>query len=445
MSDLTTAVQTILDKQDGYLLAEAYYDGTVEEIFASPAVKRELAKSGDQFRVNYAATPVDAVANRLEVTGVTGTEASAQTLIGSVFQENNLELELTQLITKTLIYGSAYLIAWPDETGQTQIYYNSPLSTVVIYDPENPRKPHVAAKLWPVEIDGKTRHRLNLFYADRIEKYLSASERLPFTVKDSDFEPYIDDETDEQGTVPNEFGQIPVFHFTTGIDQYGRPEHLAAYGAQDMINKLLISQMASVDHYGFPTRYALAASHEGTPVSLTDETDDDDVLDSSPGSVWWLQNVEKVGQFTAADPKSFIDPYREYVRAMASVTSTPFHVFEAVATNVSGQAVRAAEAPLVKKTRTRQLSIGNTLRRLFLFVLAINKIPGDVQVHWRQIESIDTAERWEIANRKVQAGLPVEQVLAEEGYDTEQIETWKTAGLLNKQENINNIEGETAA
>ncbi|WP_143860713.1 hypothetical protein, partial [Nocardia cerradoensis] len=71
-------------------------------------------------------------------------------------------------------------------------------------------------------------------------------------MKENDFEPYGDD-----WLVINEFGTLPVFHFTTGIDQYGKPEHEAAYAAQDAINKLLASQMASVEHYGFPTRYAL--------------------------------------------------------------------------------------------------------------------------------------------------------------------------------------------
>lgn len=424
MSLLTLSVQTILDKQDEYLQAENYYNGTVDEIFASSSVKRELAKSGDHYRVNYAATPVNAVANRLEVTGVSTLSDAAELVIGTTWQENNLELTLVELITKTLVYGSAYMTVWPDADGQVQLYYNSPLSTVVLYDPENPRKAVVAAKLWPVEVDGKPRSRVNLYYPDRIEKYLSASERLPFTVKDSDFEPFIDDESDENGSVPNEFGSIPVFHFTTGIDQYGKPEHINAYSCQDMINKLLISQLASVEHYGFPTRWMLQRDQTGTSSDWGDD-DDEDQLTGAPGEVWSLAGVEKVGQFTPADPKSYIDPYKEYVRAMASVTDTPFHVFEAVATNVSGEALRASEAPLIKKIRTRQLSIGNTLRKVFIFILKINNIDEDVQLQWRGIESIDTKEQWEINYKKIQAGLPIRQMLIEQGYDPEIVDTWE--------------------
>lgn len=447
MSDLTNAVQTILDTQQHYRQAENYYNGTVPEFFASPSVARELAKLGDPNRVNFAATPVNAVANRLEVTGVTTISEPARIVVDQVWQQNNLELELTQLINRTLVYGSAYVICWPDADGTTQIYYNSPLNMVMLYDPENPRQPRVAAKLWSVTVDDKPRTRLNLYYADRIEKYLSTSERLPLTVKDTDFEPYIDEQTDENGSVANPFGQIPVFHFTTGVDQYGRPEHINAYGPQDAINKMLVSQMASVEHYGFPTRWMLRDAN-----ALSDPSNDpepDDRLDSAPGQVWDLAGIQKVGQFEAAKPETYIKPYREYVRALASVTDTPLHYFENTYTNVSGESLRAAEAPLVKKVRTRQLAIGHTLRQLFVFVLKMNKLDEDVQIQWRQIESIDTKEQWEIAYKKLQAGLPVEQILLEQGYDTELVAQWKKEGLLETKTSTTDlpntdIEGEAA-
>lgn len=447
MSLLTNAVQQILDTQDYYLQAENYYYGNVDEIFASKRVQRALADSNNAHRVNYAATPVNAVANRLEVTGVSTLSDEAETVIDQTWQTNNLELELTQLINKTLVYGSAYATVWPDATGETQIFYNSPLSTVVLYDPENPRIPTVAAKLWSVEIKtNEYRTRLNLYFADRIEKYISKSDQLPMTVKDDDFELI-----EQDSIVPNPYNQIPVFHLTTGIDQYGQPEHINAYGPQDAINKLLVSQMASIEYYGFPQRYALTGEHNGSSPSdwaESGDADDPNAMSNEPGAFLWLQNVIKVGQFTPADPKSYIEPYREQVRAMASVTDTPFHVFEAVATNVSGEAVRAAEAPLVKKVRTRQLAIGNTLRKLFLFVLKINGIDEDVQLQWRQIESIDTSEQWDINKKKVDAGLPVDQMLLEAGYDTQLVAEWLNNGHLNRpkvpaENAINKIEGET--
>lgn len=432
MSELKTAVQEILDRTKGYQTAQRYYDGTVDEIFASAKVKRALEKTGNQFRVNYAKTPVDAVGSRLEITGVATLSDQAKQVVDQAWQQNNLELELSQIITNTLIYGDSYVFVWPDEQQQTQIYYNSPLSTVVIYDVENPRKPAYAAKMFPIELEGQQRVRVNLYFAGRICKFISKSESLPITVQDSDFEPFIDEDTDEQGQLLNEYGQIPIFHLSTGS-----PEHLSAYGPQNAINKLLISQMSSVEAYGFPTRYVMAGEHTGSPSDFGDD-DDSNTLSNEPGEVWWLQNVQKVGQFDAAKPETLISPYREYVRAMASVTSTPLSYFENTQTNVSGEALRAAEAPLVKKVRLRQLAIGSALRKMFLFVLKLNNLDEDVQLQWRQIESIDTSEQWDIIKKKRDAGLPAEQIWLEHGYDTALIEQWKNAGLLDQPATTNN-------
>ncbi|WP_158170905.1 phage portal protein [Rhodococcus sp. JT-3] len=437
MSELKTAVQTILDRAKGYQTAQKYYDGTVDEIFASAKVKRALEKTGNQFRVNYAKTPVDAVGSRLELTGVATLSDQAKQVVDQAWQENNLELELSQIITNTLVYGDSYVFVWPDEQDQTQIYYNSPLTTVVIYDVENPRKPAYAAKMWTIELeDGRQRVRVNLYFAGRICKYISKSESLPMTVQDSDFEPFVDEDTDEQGQLVNEYGQIPIFHLSTGT-----PEHLSAYGPQNAINKLLISQMSSVEAYGFPTRYVIAGDHTGSPSDFGDD-DDSNSLSNEPGELWWLQNVNKVGQFDPAKPETLISPYREYVRAMASVTSTPLSYFENTQTNVSGEALRAAEAPLVKKVRLRQLAIGSALRKMFLFVLKLNQIDEDVQLQWRQIESIDTSETWDIIKKKRDAGLPAEQIWLEHGYDTALIEQWRRAGLLDQPATTNITEKE---
>lgn len=424
MSNLTTAVQTILDKQAEYNMAEDYYDGTVDEIFASPAVKRALHKTGDQFRVNFAATPVNAVANRLEITGVAGISDEANKVIDNVWTTNELELEVNNIHNRALVYGDAYLFVWAYE-GELEMYYNSPKTTVVVYDSENPRVPAFGAKMWEfVNEDGDERVRVNLYYADRVEKYVSKAKTLPMSVKDDTFEPFVDEDTDSNGVMENPFGQIPIFHFRTNRP-FGKPEHMNAYGPQDMINKILITQMASIEQYGFPQRYILAGDHSEAPDDFDEDEPDTGELSGEPGEIWYLKNVQKVGQFEAAKPDTYLEPYREYIRSMASVTETPLHYFENTHTNVSGESLRAAEAPLVKKVRTRQLSFGSTWREIFKFVLSTFGIEEDVQIHWKSIESIDTKEQWEINYKKVQAGLPESQMLLEQGYDAALVAQWE--------------------
>lgn len=257
MTDLTLAVNEILDRRNEYQTAEEYYEGTAEEVYTTAAIKRALRKTVNRFRLNFAATPVDTVNNRLEIASVSAVSDEAGSYLDRVWASNELTLEVGEIHKNALIYGDAYLIVWPMDD-VLQVYYNSPLTTVVLYDEENPRLKRVGAKVWEItNSDGKTRTRVNLYYADRLEKYISLGERLPHTPKDSDFVPFVDETTDANGVMKHGLGEMPVFHFRTERPK-GKPEHLNAYGAQDMINKLVVMQMASADFHGFPQRIALA-------------------------------------------------------------------------------------------------------------------------------------------------------------------------------------------
>ncbi|WP_405538106.1 phage portal protein [Streptomyces sp. NBC_00075] len=441
MTDLTLAVNEILDRRDGYLTAEEYYEGTAEEVYTTAAIKRALRKTVNRFRLNFAATPVDTVNNRLEIASVSAISEKAGSYLDKVWASNELTLEVGEIHKRALIYGDAYLIVWPDGDS-LQIHYNSPLTTVVLYDEENPRLKRVAAKVWEITVSGKARTRVNLYYADRLEKYISLGERLPLTPKDADFIPFVDDTTDADGVMVHGLGEIPVFHFRTERPK-GKPEHLAAYGVQDMISKLVVMQMASADFHGFPQRYALAA--EGSSESADFGDDSESVgISSTPGELAILNGIKEVGQFPAAEPSTFLEPFKAYVRSMASTTSTPLHYFEPTGNVPSGEALRTAEAPLVKKVRNRQLAFGATWREVFSFILRDGAFNEDVQVHWKPVETFDTKEAMEIAYKKIQIGIPLAQVAAEMGYDAALIKTWIVEKESTSVQPGNDIPGETS-
>lgn len=414
MSDITDAIEQLLDKVEDYEKAEHYYDGDVEERFASERIRRVLARTGEDFRANFAAVPVDTVLNRLEIAGVTTTSDEGDKVIGKAFQDNDLMLEAQDVHKRALIYGDSYLTVWPDN-GEIQVYYNSPINTIVLYEQKRPRQKRLAAKLWKVG-EHPDRYQLNLYYPDRVVKYLSKSKSIK---RDQDWI--------HQETVDNPFGRIPIFHFRTSR-QYGDPEHKRAFGPQDAVNKLIITQMNTVDYQGAPQRYALAGNQQTNEITDfdEDETDRENLgsLQNGPGELWYLKGIDKVGQFNPADPKAFLEPLREYVRAMATLTQTPLHYFEPTGNVPSGESLRVAEAPLIKKVKDRQLSFGATWREVFTFLLSMNNLNDDVQVKWEKHESTDELTSWRIANEKKKAGLPDSQIFTEMGYDEELIREW---------------------
>jgi hypothetical protein len=404
-----------LTKKDGYNRAETYYEGTQPEVFLNQRWFKLFQKNQSDFRFNFSKTVVDAVLNRLEIDQVETSSPQADEYMASLLEQADIKLDINEIHRNTLIYGDSYAIVWPDENGKLAIDYNSPLTTVVVYDQENPRKKLFAAKMWQYADYDTKRIHLNLYYPDRIEKYAGYGE--------------IENMGTPQGanfilteTIANPWGEVPVFHFRTH-KPYGRPEHADAFGPQDAINKLVNTHMMTVDYQGAPQRYAL--SNGGNAAEMDDFSEDDTArenigtLKNGPGELWYLQGVQTVGQFPAADPKTFTEPVNEFVNQMAAITSTPTHYFMRGSYIPSGQALRVSEAPLTKKVLNRQMALESTWKDLFLFMLKIEGISAVIDIDWSNAETVDEVDRWDVAVRKKSVGMPLEQILLELGYDAE--------------------------
>lgn len=428
MTDIKKALESIIAKREGYKQAEAYYEGLNEEIFTHQRWFRLFRNERSTFRFNFSKTVVDAVHNRLEIEQVETTTPEGDNYINQIWEQTDLKLDINEIHKNTLVYGDCYAIVWPDMQGNLAIDYNSPMNTTIIYDQENPRVKSFAAKMWQIT-DAADRKilKVNLYYADRIEKYEVLGD-LDTVTLGNNFQIV--------ETVTNPWNEIPVFHFRTN-KPYGRPEHADAFGPQDAINKLISTHMYTVDYQGAPQRYALA--NGGNSNEFDDFSEDDTArenlgaLQNGPGQLWYLQGVSAVGQFPAADPATFTDPVNEFVADMAAITSTPVHYFSSTQYLPSGQALRVAEAPLFKKVLNRQLALGSTWRDLFKFMLKIEGIVADVDIDWKSPESIDSLDQWDIAVRKKSVGMPLEQILLELGYDPEIAQIISDAALPQQQ------------
>jgi hypothetical protein len=413
MKDLRIALEQIITKREGYEKSEAYYEGVNGEVFANQRWFKLFRYEGSDFRFNFSKTVVDSVLNRLEIKQLLTASQEAADYVDRVWEQTDIKLDINEIHRNALVYGDSYAIVWPDENGDMTIDYNSPMTTCVVYSQENPRKKEFAAKMWQVKSDNQKMLYINLYYPDRIEKYMGFG--------DIDLVTHQMNVTQTE-VIPNPWGEIPVFHFRTH-KPFGRPEHADAFGPQDAINKLISTHMLTVDYQGAPQRYAL--SNGGNSNEFSDFSDDDTArenlaaLQNGPGELWYLQGVSSVGQFPAADPGTFTNPVIEYVNAMASVTNTPNHYFMRGANLPSGQALRVAEAPLFKKVLNRQLAFGSTWRDLFKFMFKVEGLPADVEIKWENAESVDSLDNWDIAVRKKSVGVGLRQILLEAGYDPE--------------------------
>lgn len=444
-NDMKKAIDLIRDRRNHYLTAEAYYEGNQSEVFSSPSWYKIFPRVANDFRFNFARTVVDSVLNRLEINNITANTDAANRMIQDIWQMNDLQIDADEIHRRALVYGDCYSIVWTDAEGNITVDYNSPLTTIMIYDDENPRIKKFAAKLWQTEDPNdytKKIARLNMYYKDRIEKFQMAGE-IDNVVSAGGFV-LID-------TIENPWNEIPVFHFRT-TKQYGRPEHMDAYGPQDAINKLIVTHMTTVDYQGAPQRYALSGNGNSAEFDDFDEngTEAENLgkLKNGPGELWYLKGVTKVGEFSPADHKVFTEPVRDFVRSMASLTNTPLHYFEKTGNVPSGESLRTAEAPLLKKVEDRQITFGSTWADIFRFILRIeNEAEPDVTIDWKAVESMDSLDAWEVAVKKRVVGVSLEQVLIEMGYSPELAATIaaneNTLASMTQNTNTNNVLMET--
>lgn len=432
-SDLLAAVAAIREHAPGYALAQRYYEGDVEELFCSPAVKRALGDAAAGFDVNLARRPVDAVLDRLGITAVqvAGDEAATRRLVDTVWTPNKMGRYSKQVVRAALVFGDAYLIVWPGTgDGTVEIHYNSPLTTRMFYQEENPREKSHLAKLWAEGHGDDRTYRANLYYADRIERWVTHKDCDGKAL--ADWREFTSDDGEAWPTV-NPYAEVPGFHFRAD-EPYGRPEHRGAYGPQSAITKLSATLMSTIDYQGFPQRYALLKSAEGATQDQVDWDDDEQTvpaaggLKASPGTLWELPGVDSVGQFSPADVKAFLEPLAFYARAMAAATATPLRFFEPSGDVPSGESLRADDAPLTHRIHDRQEWFGEEYAAALSFAgRVLDETFGQVDIKWRPVQTVDDEQGWKTALLKMQAGVPALQALTESGYTSELVEGWLAA------------------
>lgn len=416
MTILTEYVAAVTERADEYKEAEDYYNGDVAEVFATARLRRALRVTGHRGWHNYCRVVVDSVLNRLEVANIVADNETAQAAVQKVWDDNELALEANEVHRNALKFGDCYALVWPDENGDLLISYNSPRTTALVYDPENPRKKLYAVKMWKVKPEpltaNKPQTRMNVYTADAIHKYVADTDEV---TEGTNWR--------AMGREDNPFGEIPVFHFRTGRP-FGTPEAKAGYGVQNDINKLVATHMYTVDYQGAPQRYAMSQAGDDATVDFgDDETERENLsaLKSDPGSLWYLKGINGVGEFQPANPNVFWEPINALKQSMAALTETPFHFLERSKSDLSGEALRVAEAPLMKKVKDRQAAFGTTWAELFNFVLRVEGIKARLEVKWNIHESFDELERWDVILKKINGGLSMAQALREGGYEEEDI------------------------
>jgi hypothetical protein len=423
-------------RQSKMQLFDAYYRGDHPLPFLTKAhdskMRDEFRQLLEDSRSNFMRLVVDAVEERLKVSGFrlsAETDAVADKPSWDIWQANGFDAESQSVFAEALVKGVAYLSVWADtdKDGYPDIAVEDPTQTIVGYQPgSNFRQRAAALKMW-VD-DWTTMRRANVYLPDGIYKFQSKpsdiSTRSTSTEASMAF-----DERPQWVELPDEFvsnplGVVPIIPLRNRprILCEGESELADVYRIQNGINGFLFL-LALAGYMG--------AHKQRWAVGLTIMEDErtgkpKEPFDVDVGKLWVSENSEvKFGEFSQTDLAGYISAIEQKVTHIAVTTRMPKHYLLPEGQEPSGDALRAAEAGLVKKVERKQRPFGEGLEeaiRLARRFAGEPDSPVDSEVVWADAQTDSAAVTADATIKIFAAGLiPLEAAQSLLGFSQTEI------------------------
>src|SRR5688500_3341951 len=333
-TNIEQAIEDLRISSRRYARLERYYNGVHELSFATEKFQNAFGTQFREFAMNLCPAVCDAVKDKLKITGFGVDEGPPNAAIRAarIWSANRMDLRSGEVHKEVLKNGDAYVIVWPDRNGRAMIFPNSAASIAVSYDEESPGRIKHAAKFWRA---GDKHTRLNLYFPDRIEKYVTAKPSEGLLPEASEFVPAITTPNApaqpglayakalDRHVVHNPFGVVPVFHFANNADigMPGRSELEAAIPIQDGLNKSVLDMLVAMEFSAFRQRWVA-----GIEVELDADGKAVPPFKSGVDRLWVAQDPNsKFGDFKEAELDQFLKVKDSFRIDIASVTGTPLH------------------------------------------------------------------------------------------------------------------------
>ena len=391
---------------------EQYAAGEQPLAFLAPEARTALGTRFGRMAVNVPRLAVNALAERLRVTGFTLAGQPSPALWAD-WQRQDLDQLAPVAHREALTLGESFVIVWADAAGCPQVTVESAHQVAVLRDPAT-RDVLAAVKRW--ELPDARGTAAILYEPDLITRLHADALGAVSGFRTVE-------------TLPNPFGIVPVVPLRNG-DRLLAPavsEFADLIPLVDAQNKLLADMLVASEYTGRPRRWA-------TGVELIEE----DVLDADGNPTGETRPVNpypegsrmmvneapdgRFGQLDAADLSSYEGAVRVLQAQISAVSGLPPHMLGVHGDQpASADALRASEAGLTARAEARQATFGRSWEQVARLMVATRTGADprtlDVRVQWADAATRSVAQEADAVVKLFAAGLlPASYALRRLGY-----------------------------
>jgi hypothetical protein len=425
-------IALVQERAGHYSYLEGYYKGAQDLPIDATELNSKFGQVFAAFRDNLAKPIIEAAEGRVRVNDIgngNGLSLDAQ----KAWERNRMPIEQTWVHKEAMIKGDAFVMVMPDQDGKGGIFPQISESCAILYNDIYPRLKDAAIKWWVEEvlIEGTNKThpfvRVNIYFDDRIERYISLSSRESL---DPDFErysTYADDST--AWVTTHSVKQVPMFQFSVNYllsEAAGTSDLEDSTGLLDLINKTFLDMAVASEFTAAPQRWAT-----GVEIPLDPKTGEPKSTFKSGGDTVWTaaNDMAKFGQFQSGSLASFKEGLTVLVEHLSVVSRTPQYYLLAQANWPSGEALKSTEGALRQRVQDHQDAFTAPWTDVLIAALTLDKIEvpeegrAEVAPQWLA-PNAPFATREHLEELKVHAevlGVPEEMLWKKAGYTQAEI------------------------
>lgn len=355
--------------------ADGNHDAKMTDVMRK-MLRLDPRQENSPFNINHMDNIIQTMVDRLKLTDMAAETDAGTKWMQEQWDNNRLDGLQLGLHEAGLRDADTYIMVQFDNAEQEVVFtheeaYDGVSGILMVYGDDD-KTPKVAIKVWRESVTENNQLqdtvRVNLYYPDRIEKYVAKSSGQRLEKYEVPGEAWPAPWRMRDGTPIG----IPIIHFPNkGVKytQYGKSELDDATPMQDAVNRTAVSMIMNAELTGFSINTAVGtkfpeAVTPGMAISVyTKDAAGNPSIPSKETETEWLKAI-KFDRLEQAQIAPFIQQAEFFIEQMYFITGTPSPK-QMGGDNSSGESLKQRELRLLGKVERAQVSFGNAWENVF--------------------------------------------------------------------------------